>query len=129
LRHNVTKAEKKLWSLLQRAQMCGCSFRRQHPLGNFILDFYSPNIRLAIEVDGGQHNFLVRQTADERRSKWLRAKGITVLRFWNNEVLENSEGVWQEIEHAVTTLKSRRTTPTPTLPLLGGGSIPMEVDR
>jgi very-short-patch-repair endonuclease len=84
---------------------------------------------LAIEVDGGQHNFAVRRVADDRRSQWLRGKGITVLRFWNNEVLENTEGVWHEIARAAAVLSSRRATPTPTLPLSGGGSSLGEVDR
>src|ERR1700756_2659188 len=122
LRQNATQAEKKLWSLLQRGQMCGCSFRRQHPLGNYVIDFYCSQLRLPIEVDGGQHNFPVRRAVDHRRSQWLRGKGVTVLRFWNNDVLENTEGVWDEIARAAAALSSRRATPTPTLPLSGGGN-------
>jgi very-short-patch-repair endonuclease len=91
LRRDATKAEKKLWYLLQRGQMAGLSFRRQHPLGKYIIDFYCSPLKFAIEVDGGQHNELAHQAHDERRSQWLRGKGVTVLRFWNNDVLQNIE--------------------------------------
>ena len=122
LRRDATKAEKKLWYALQRGQVAGFNFRRQHPLGNYIVDFYCPAIRLAIEVDGGQHNEHRHQADDERRSQWLRSKGVTVLRFWNNDVLGNVEGVWEEIARTAVTLSLRPATPTPTLPLSGGGS-------
>jgi len=107
LRRDATKAEKKLWYLLQRGQMAGLSFRRQHPLGKYIVDFYCSPLKLAIEVDGGQHNELAHQVGDERRSQWLRGKGVTVLRFWNNDVLQNIEGVWDEIERAASKLSLR----------------------
>jgi very-short-patch-repair endonuclease len=107
LRRDATKAEKKLWYLLQRGQMAGQSFRRQHPLGKYIIDFYCSPLKLAIEVDGGQHNEQAHQAHDERRSQWLRGKGVTVLRFWNNDVLQNIEGVWDEIERIATKLSLR----------------------
>jgi very-short-patch-repair endonuclease len=129
LRRASTKAERKLWSVLQRAQMSGFSFRRQHPIGDYVVDFYCTRLRLAVEVDGGQHNFQRQQISDERRTRWLQAKGVTVLRFWNNEVMENIEGVWAEVAHAVALLSSRSATPTPTLPLSGGGQTFGEVDR
>jgi very-short-patch-repair endonuclease len=88
----------------------------------YIVDFYCPAIRLAIELDGGQHNEPRHQANDERRSLVLKNKGITVIRFWNNDVLENIEGVWDEIARVAATLKLRPATPTPTLPLSGGGS-------
>ena len=129
LRRASTKAERKLWSVLQRAQMSGFSFRRQHPIGDFVVDFYCTRLRLAVEVDDGQHNFERRQMSDERRTRWLQARGITVLRFWNNEVVENIDGVWDEVARAVALLSSRSATPTPTLPLPGGGQAFGEVDR
>jgi very-short-patch-repair endonuclease len=107
LRRDATKAEKKLWYLLQRGQMAGLSFRRQHPLGKYIIDFYCSPLKLAIEVDGGQHNEQAHQAHDGRRSQWLRGKGVTVLRFWNNDVLQNIEGVWDEIERTASKLSLR----------------------
>ncbi|HTV29704.1 MAG TPA: endonuclease domain-containing protein [Xanthobacteraceae bacterium] len=122
LRRDATRAERKLWYVLQRAQLEGLSFRRQHPIGTYIVDFYCPTIRLTIELDGGQHNEARHQANDKRRSRVLKNKGITVIRFWNNDVLENIEGVWDEIARVAATLKLRPATPTPTLPLSGGGS-------
>jgi very-short-patch-repair endonuclease len=113
LRRDATKAEKKLWYLLQRGQMAGLSFRRQHPLGKYIIDFYCSPLKLAIEVDGGQHNEQAHQAHDERRSQWLRGKGVTVLRFWNNDVLQNIEGVWDEIERTASKLSLRFASQLP----------------
>ena len=113
LRRDATKAEKKLWYLLQRGQMAGLSFRRQHPLGKYIIDFYCSPLKLAIEVDGGQHNELAHQAHDERRSQWLRGKGVTVLRFRNNDVLQNIEGVWDEIERTASELSLRSASRLP----------------
>jgi very-short-patch-repair endonuclease len=107
---------------LQRGQLDGLSFRRQHPIGRYIVDFYCPAIRLAVEVDGGQHNERRNQLFDRRRSQWLSTKGVTMVRFWNNDVLNNIEGVWEEIARIADALRLRPATPTPTLPLLGGGS-------
>jgi very-short-patch-repair endonuclease len=129
LRRNSTEAEKKLWSILQRGQMAGFSFRRQHPLGQYFVDFYCAPLRLAIEVDGGQHNFANVRVRDEQRTRWLRAKGVTVLRFRNNEILGNIEGVWEKIAGTIQTLSERPATPTLTLPLSGGGNDFGEVDR
>jgi very-short-patch-repair endonuclease len=123
LRRDSTRAERKLWYVLQRGQLDGLSFRRQHPLGMYIVDFYCPAIRLAIELDGGQHNDPRHQARDQRRSRLLESKGITVIRFWNNDVLENTEGIWDEISRVAATLRLRPATPTPTLPLSGGGSM------
>lgn len=122
LRRDATRAERRLWFVLQGSQLEGLSFRRQHPIGKYIVDFCCPAIRLAIEVDGGQHNNDPRRFKDEQRSASLGIKGITVLRFWNNEVLENIEGVWEVIARTAATLSLRHATPTPTLPLSGGGS-------
>jgi very-short-patch-repair endonuclease len=129
LRRDSTKAEKKLWYFLQCGQMEGFSFRRQHPLGRYVVDFYCAPLKLAVEVDGGQHNELRRLVRDRQRMRWLQSKGITVIRFWNNEVLENMEGVWDEIAHKVASLSKRSATPSLTLPLSGGGNEVGEVDR
>ena len=112
LRKNATDAENLLWHLLRRNQILNFGFRRQHPLGAYILDFYCHQAKLAIELDGGQHAENAAHQYDEKRSAWLQAQGITVLRFWNNEVLTNTEGVLQTIYGWL----SAKTTPSPTLP-------------
>jgi very-short-patch-repair endonuclease len=109
--------------------MSGLSFRRQHPLGKYLLDFYCPPLNLAVELDGGQHNEERQRVRDARRSQWLQTKGVTVLRFWNNDVLGNIEGVWDEIALTAATLSVPPATPTLTLPLSEGGNYAGEVDR
>ncbi len=135
LRTDMTEVEKRLWWKLRREQMGGLNFRRQHPLGPYVLDFYCPSIQLAIELDGGQHNEPVAQIRDERRTRLLNAKGVTVLRFWNNDVMSNMDGVLQEIMRISESLVLRRQSPSLTLPLAGGGNqqaldiVVGEVDR
>ena len=121
LRNEITKAERKLWNTLRRDQLEGFHFRRQHPVGPYVVDFYCPSIRLALEVDGGQHNYDKRQNRDRRRTRWLESRGITVLRFWNNDITENLEGVWSEIARVAVSLRSNNVTPSLPLPLSGGG--------
>ena len=91
LRGNMTDAEQRLWRALRRDQLDGLSFRRQHPLGPYIVAFYCAHLLLVVDVDGGQHAEQ-RKQADERRTQWLAEKGVTVVRYWNNEVLSNLEG-------------------------------------
>jgi very-short-patch-repair endonuclease len=93
LRRGQTDAESLLWKHLRTKQMEGIKFRRQQPIGRFIVDFVSFEKKVIIEVDGGQHS----EEADRDREQWLRSQGFNVLRFWNNEVLENTEGVLQVI--------------------------------
>ena len=97
LRQNQTPAERLLWSKLRARQVSGYKFRRQFPSGNFILDFYCPEAQLAIEVDGSQHADEENQQKDSIRSQHLKGKGIRVIRFWNNDVLENLDAVVEEI--------------------------------
>ncbi len=127
LRRDLTDAERKLWSGLRRSHINGLSFRRQHAVGPYVLDFYCPAIRLAIELDGGQHNEEAGQARDARRAEWLGSKGIRVVRFWNNDVLENLDGVLEEIARITEAQHSRRATPSLTLPLSGGGDDDGEV--
>jgi very-short-patch-repair endonuclease len=128
LRQNVTDVERRLWQKLRGAQIDGASFRRQHPAGNYILDFYCSALRLAIELDGGQHATAV--SRDRLRDEWLAQQGVTVLRFWNSDVTQNLSGVLEVIAAKVSELKAEgarsvvRWTPTPTLPLSGGGGTP-----
>ena len=90
LRQNMTDAERKLWYALRDRRFAGFKFRRQVPIGPFIADFVCFEERLVIEVDGGQHAESLR---DQRRDRWFSANEFRVLRFWNNEVLANLEGV------------------------------------
>jgi very-short-patch-repair endonuclease len=116
LRKEPTDAERKIWRALRRNQIDGLSFRRQHPIGPYTLDFYCPEVRLGIEIDGGQHALPDEAQKDLRRSQWLSSKKISILRFWNNDALRNTEGVLAEIARVANQL-----TPSPTLPLSGGG--------
>ena len=97
LRKSQTEVEKALWGKLRNRQLSGIKFFRQYSLGSYILDFYSPTLKLAIELDGGQHAEQDNREYDESRSEYLRSQGVKVLRFWNNEVIENMEGVLQKI--------------------------------
>ena len=94
LRKEETEAEKILWEELRNKKL-GVKFRRQHPLDKFILDFYAPTIRLAIELDGSSHK--ENQAYDKERTRYLESKNITVLRFWNSETENNLEEVLVKI--------------------------------
>src|SRR4030095_13033966 len=95
LRRNQTDAERKLWARLRARQICGVKCRRQYPIGRFIVDFCCFEKDLAVELDGGQH---AEQTeADQRRSDLLARHGYRVLRFWDNDVMENIDGVLQRV--------------------------------
>ncbi|MFP6712735.1 MAG: endonuclease domain-containing protein [Rhodospirillales bacterium] len=98
LRKNQTDAEKRLWSRLRRKQVSGYRFRRQVPIGPYIVDFFCPELKLIIEVDGGHH--ATTQAHDQRRTRWLESNGYPVLRFLNNEIFENLDGVVLKITQA-----------------------------
>ncbi len=100
LRHNTTNAEDALWRVL-RGQQTGVKFRRQHPINPYVLDFYCVERRLAIELDGGQHAQTSTMAHDDARTVFLKQQGVAVLRFWNNDVLGNMEGVWSEVMRAL----------------------------
>jgi len=95
LRKNATEAEQRLWSRLRRNQLNGHHFRRQVPVGPYIADFVCLPRTLIVEVDGGQH--ADRQELDEARTRYLEHEGYRVLRFWNNDVLGNTDGVVEVI--------------------------------
>ena len=97
LRDNATGAETVLWRHLKRLEMKGTHFRRQMPIGKFIVDFVCPAARLVIEVDGSQHGDDEPSRRDERRTQWLEGEGYRVLRFWNNHVTQNTDAVMQAI--------------------------------
>jgi len=99
LRTNQTDAEKKLWWRLRNRQIAGCKFVRQEPVGPYICDFVCREQRLVIEVDGGQHADSV---ADKMRDRWLVSHNYRVMRFWNNDVLSNIDGVLMMINDAAS---------------------------
>ena len=100
LRREATPAERLLWSRLRRKQL-GVKFRRQVPLGPYIVDFLCCERRLIVEIDGSQHQQGAQRRHDQTRTAWLEAQGYRVLRFWNNQVLGDLEGVlariWAEL--------------------------------
>src|SRR5712664_4828444 len=114
LRRNMTEAERRVWQILRSHQMKGYKFRRQVPIGRYIADFVCHEVRLIVEIDGGQHEPSSPQEAE--RSGFLQSEGYRILRFWNNEVLENLDGVHQTITKELAGI-----TPTQTLPHRGGG--------
>ena len=114
LRRNLTEAERRLWQILRLHQISGYKFRRQVPLGRYIADFVCHEARLIIELDGGQHDHL--SPCEAERTAFLQGEGYRVLRFWNNEVLQNLDGV-----HEVIMGELGAVTPTQTLPHQGGG--------
>ena len=95
LRRDQTAAEYLLWSCLRNRQLAGYKFRRQAPIGRYFVDFICFERRLIVEVDGGQHALL--HEHDEKRTVWLTSRDYLVIRFWNNEVLENVDSVLQMI--------------------------------
>lgn len=97
LRKNKTKTEAILWNYLRRKQIKGIRFLRQYSVSNYILDFYCPQRKLALEIDGGQHTLDEVELKDQKRTVYLKSKGIKVLRFWNNEVFENIDGIIEKI--------------------------------
>jgi len=101
LREQQTDAEKLIWALLRNRGLRGFKFRRQHPVEPCVLDFYCEETRLAVELDGVQHEASDTRARDERRSEFLRDSGIRVLRFRNEQVLGDTLGVLREIWNAL----------------------------
>jgi very-short-patch-repair endonuclease len=117
LRNSMTDAEIRLWQRLRGRQLAGCKFRRQHPYLDFVLDFVCLERRLIVEVDGGQH---LENERDQERDKRLQAAGFRLLRFWNNQVLLETdavvEAIWTALQNAAVT-----SHPHPNPPLEGEG--------
>jgi very-short-patch-repair endonuclease len=107
LRQSPTTAEQVLWRHLRNRQLAGTKFRRQHPLGPYILDFVCLAQGLVVEVDGGQHADLQAQAYDRQRTVWLRQQGLRVLRFWNHEVVQQTNEVLAHVLQALTPALSR----------------------
>ena len=109
LRKNMTDAERLLWQALRGKQLDGFRFRKQHPFFQYVIDFYCPSIKLAIELDGGQHNTEEGKLKDRERTAFLEQHGIHVLRFWNNEVISNLDGTLERILGMVQELNAPTT--------------------
>jgi len=108
LRHGQTDAERKLWMRLRARQVNGLKFRRQHPVGCYIVDFCCPECLLVVELDGGHH--VSQAQADQRRTEYLNQLGYRVLRFWDHEVLADTEAVLQRIADVIN-----NSSPHPSL--------------
>jgi very-short-patch-repair endonuclease len=115
----MTDAETKIWQRLRAHRFQNLSFRRQLPVGPYVVDFVCLEARLIIEIDGGQHA-VEEASYDQKRDAWLRAEGFRILRFWNNDVLKNLRGVLERVAEA----SQEPPPPSLTLPRKGGGDAP-----
>jgi len=98
LRNNPTPQEKIMWQLLRKKNFNGLKFSRQYPIGKYIVDFVCRRKKLVIELDGGQHNQIEHIIYDNERTKYIESKGFKIVRFWNNEIDTNLEGVYQKLK-------------------------------
>jgi very-short-patch-repair endonuclease len=116
MRNDSTDAEIKLWWLLRNRKLAGFKFRRQVPIGNYVLDFYCHEAALIVEADGGQHDHPAHQTYDLRRTEYLRMQGISVLRFWDNDILSSTQSVKEEIYRVLPQREGRQAEIPPASP-------------
>ena len=98
LRKNMTLQEKKLWSVIRNRQFFGYRFRRQFPIGQYIVDFICREKKIIIEIDGGQHNEIKNIQYDNKRTEYLISEGYKVMRFWNNDIDKNICGVYDKLK-------------------------------
>jgi very-short-patch-repair endonuclease len=119
LRRDQTDTEQLMWSLLRAKRFDGFKFRRQHPIGDVILDFYCPRLKLNIELDGGQHFEAAHRAADVSRDQMLRTHGVTVLRFEDRTFFKNRDGVMHLIWETLQKLSAEKT-PLLTSPRVRG---------
>jgi very-short-patch-repair endonuclease len=127
LRNNPTDVEKLLWRQLRMWQLDGYKFRRQQPLGNFIVDFVCLDKRLIVELDGGQH--AERSDDDANRDAWLSKQGFTVLRFWNNDVLKNVTTVTERIFETLKNFPFLSPSPQGGRKKIQGRNNPVKINR
>ena len=97
LRNNATSQEQKLWELLRKKNFNGLKFTRQYPIGKYIVDFACRRRKIIIEIDGGQHNENENIQYDNERTKYLENLGYKIIRFWNNEIDSNLDGVYEKL--------------------------------
>ena len=113
LRKNMTLQEKKLWSVIRNRQFFGYRFRRQFPIGQYIVDFICREKKIIIEIDGGQHNEDINVYYDNRRTEYLIAEGYKVIRFWNNDIDKNIGGVYEKLKE-IFNITDTVTPPQPS---------------
>jgi very-short-patch-repair endonuclease len=128
LRRGMTRAETLLWRYLKAHHVDDLSFRRQVPIRNYIADFVCHSARLIVELDGETHDFESRQQEDRRREIWFESQGYAVLRFTNEEVVKNLDGVVIVIAETATS-RLRSIPPSLSLPHKGGGNPPIAISR
>ncbi|HTO41253.1 MAG TPA: endonuclease domain-containing protein [Rhizomicrobium sp.] len=101
MRVKPTVAEQKLWAILRSKRAFGLRFRRQQPIGPYVVDFYCSAAKLIVELDGGQHGDDAGLVRDEARTRWLNARGYRVLRFWNGDFMQDPDSVFQLVLRAL----------------------------
>ncbi|MBU0489188.1 MAG: endonuclease domain-containing protein [Bacteroidetes bacterium] len=111
LRRSETEAEYDLWQKLRNRKQIGLKFRRQHPLNQFVADFYCHEIKLVVELDGGIHNESTQQERDEGRTEMLRQQGITVVRFSNEDILYDLQKSLKKIKDVASGIKKQLSEP------------------
>jgi very-short-patch-repair endonuclease len=125
LRANATETEILLWKRLRGIETAGTHFRRQVPIGPYVADFACMAARLVIELDGSEHNIDAHRAKDEQRTRWLESEGYRVIRFWNNDLTSNMDGVLETVYaalygsrdaelHPLKHRRHRRRHPTPS---------------
>jgi very-short-patch-repair endonuclease len=118
LRRSMTRAETLLWRHLKAHRLARLGFRRQAPIGNYIADFVAHTYKIVVELDGESHDFMPRVRQDAARDRWFASRGYRVLRFTNDDVMKNLEGVVLSIAEAA----EQAVPPSLTLPRKGGGN-------
>jgi very-short-patch-repair endonuclease len=119
LRKKATAPERILWRRLRNRNFASYKFRRQHPFDRYVLDFYCPSAKLAIELDGGGHNYYAGQIRDHTRSQFLARHGVVVLRFWNHQVRQELDSVLRAIWFALE--EQQKNNPSPSSSPFGKG--------
>jgi very-short-patch-repair endonuclease len=127
LRQSQTEAEAFVWGELRGRRFAGFKFRRQVPIGNYIVDFVCLDRRVIVELDGGQHNEASHKKYDARRDDWLRSQGFEVLRFWNSDVFLEwegmADGIWLVLHRHPSRRAQRPLTPDPSPARGEGGKV------
>jgi very-short-patch-repair endonuclease len=116
LRNGMSPPEHLLWSRLRGKQICGCKFRRQYGIGQYIVDFYCVELRLVIELDGDSHSSAEAWRRDQERQRHIEALGLTVIRFANTEIFSNLDQVTEQIAITAESMQVRRTLTSPQPP-------------